>query len=1040
MELFDNPKMNIDLDLNGNTMSREDMISMLAKATSWVYNIAEHSMRYDIISVDNPNKISCTIEDYRNTILDLHIVASEDVAVFNVFCAELDAGKENILTEYRAVGQDYQIFWFRQVAQTIFDKETKQPIKVVGRRVDVTRDKTSTYASKNGDDLTKLFHREKIRQVVSDVHAARPDCQAAYIMIDADCFNAVNKKYGKTHGDSVLKTLSGLIYTNFMSKDFVGRIAGDQFLVFCRDIEEDKLKSLLEKLRERIASNIAPIDGHPFTVSMGVSFSPKDGAYYDVLYAKADIALFEAKRAGGDRYMIYDEKTMESISMGYTLMKMGQFADDEARVARTTSTINKQLFDYSFEVMSKESDLNSAIEEVFCELGLFYGLDRAFVNEWNENTQRIIKTARWTRLDEKGNDIVAIEPEQWRELEEDVPDEGYWLFDRGRTQNHDFLRTILELENPPVSTAIFPIMENGSLVAIVGFETIEEYEFSDNCLATLYSIVRLIRSYMLNRQVKQVLQTEAIINKNVMEAQKVVFYIIDEETQIIKYLSKHAKAKYPNARYGQKCYESIFGRTEPCERCPLHCGDCCDSSVQVYMEDEDTWYTFTASHMKETESDRDVLICVTDVTDFLAKVRSHDSLTSAWSFDRFIVEATKITYLHEKKYDILCTGIWHFSKINDEYGYVIGDEILKSFAEVVSSMLRHEELFCRIKGDDFVLLIEHDEYDIVDTLTQINTFLNNRFKERFPNIELFCFAGSYCISDDDKYINKCVDNAMKARNIVLLQNQRNKPYYAYSAELEQKEREEQELSAQIKSALKDKRFEVYFQPKVDVNSSQIIGAEALVRMRGEDGNMVSPGLFVPMAEKNGMIVDIDVQVYEQTFAYMSKWLEDGKEVPLISVNVSRLHLLDNMLPQRIKKLSDRFGLAPERIELEITESVFFEDTERLIDMIRRLKDLGFVISMDDFGSGYSTLNFMKTLPVDVIKIDGGFFMRNQMDNKSKAIISAIIQLTKNLDFEIVSEGVETQEQVDFLREQGAKCVQGYYFYKPIPAEEFGQLI
>ena len=189
-----------------------------------------------------------------------------------------------------------------------------------------------------------------------------------------------------------------------------------------------------------------------------------------------------------------------------------------------------------------------------------------------------------------------------------------------------------------------------------------------------------------------------------------------------------------------------------------------------------------------------------------------------------------------------------------------------------------------------------------------------------------------------------------------------------------------------------------------------------------------------------MIVEIDKFVYEETFKLMRKWMDEGKKVPLISVNLSRLHLLNDGLPEYIKQLSDKYGLRPEEIELEITESVFFEDTERLVGIIKNMKDMGYVISMDDFGAGFSTLSLMKSLPVDVIKLDGGFFLKNELDYKNKAVISAIMRLAENLGFETVSEGIETEEQVDFVREQGGKCVQGFYFYRPMPAEEFSKLI
>ncbi len=161
---------------------------------------------------------------------------------------------------------------------------------------------------------------------------------------------------------------------------------------------------------------------------------------------------------------------------------------------------------------------------------------------------------------------------------------------------------------------------------------------------------------------------------------------------------------------------------------------------------------------------------------------------------------------------------------------------------------------------------------------------------------------------------------------------------------------------------------------------------------------------------------------------------------MVSVNVSRLHLLNDNLPVYMKSLSDKYGLKPEQIELEITESVFFEDTERLVDMIKQMKDIGYITSMDDFGAGFSTLSLMKSLPVDVIKLDGGFFLKNQLDGKSRAVISAMMQLAENLGFKVVSEGVETMEQVEFIREQGSRCVQGFYFYKPMPPEEFEKLL
>jgi EAL domain-containing protein (putative c-di-GMP-specific phosphodiesterase class I) len=166
----------------------------------------------------------------------------------------------------------------------------------------------------------------------------------------------------------------------------------------------------------------------------------------------------------------------------------------------------------------------------------------------------------------------------------------------------------------------------------------------------------------------------------------------------------------------------------------------------------------------------------------------------------------------------------------------------------------------------------------------------------------------------------------------------------------------------------------------------------------------------------------------------------GKNVPLISMNVSRLHLFDEEFPGFLEGLTEKHGVPRELVEIEITESVFFDNTERLIKMISWFQRSGFVISMDDFGTGYSTLSLMKSLPIDILKIDGSFFMKSKLDDKNKAIISSIIHLSKKLNLKIVSEGIETPEQVEFLRSEECDYAQGYHYYKPMPAEEFEKLI
>ena len=307
-------------------------------------------------------------------------------------------------------------------------------------------------------------------------------------------------------------------------------------------------------------------------------------------------------------------------------------------------------------------------------------------------------------------------------------------------------------------------------------------------------------------------------------------------------------------------------------------------------------------------------------------------------------------------------------------------------------------------------------------------------------MNMYCICGMYEITKDDYSLSAILDKANKARKKAYQMFSGDHTFFIYTKEYERQEMEEQQLERDIIEALKMEQFQVYIQPKVSLDSKKIGGGEALVRWIKPDGSMVPPGRFIPLAEKNGMVIEIDHEVYNVLFRQMRQWLDEGKEVPVISLNVSRLHLLDDEFPSFFESLVDSYGIPHNLIEVEITESVFFDKVDRMISMISKIRDMGFSISMDDFGTGYSTLNIMSNLPLDIIKIDGKFFMNTPLDERNKTIISAIVNLTKSLDFSIVCEGIETLEQVKYITNENCDYAQGYYFYKPMPMSDFAKLI
>ncbi len=600
----------------------------------------------------------------------------------------------------------------------------------------------------------------------------------------------------------------------------------------------------------------------------------------------------------------------------------------------------------------------------------------------------------------------------------------------------------------PVMMIQFPIMDGSVLKGTITLESwIPNAKMSLPEITMLSSIAKMIANYLLRFRSEKELDAELLYTGTAMDMQKLAYYVINEKTYEITYISRYATDYFPSIALGEKCYRSIHNHSFPCKECPINnlTEECTQSSTEIYIESTERWHTIAASALphsgKQQDKPKQLLICWSDVTAFLERVKATDQLTGIYSYDKFRTEALRLIADKSKSYSIAYIGILDFAHINDKYGFSVGDDILKNLAEIAEKSSSQSERICRIKGDDFVFLLENKiDFPAKDRIYQACVLLYTIMQERYPNINLRCFCGIYDVQSEDFSISNILDKAAKARKEALDNFYQCDGIYIYTEEYAKQEQEELEMQRQMTDAMQYGNYVVYFQPKVDLKTGEIVGAEALVRLLDIFGKMISPASFIPLAEKTGYVVEIDKVVYEKTMHLIQQWKNKGKHVPVISLNLSRLHLYHDDLPVYVNGLLNKYELEPSQIELEITESVFFADTDRLIQVINQLKEVGCQISMDDFGSGFSTLSLMKSLPLDVLKIDGSFFLQNKLDDKNKAVISSIIHLAKNLNFEVISEGVETKEQAEFARDEGSDCAQGYYFFKPMPADEFEKLL
>ena len=382
-------------------------------------------------------------------------------------------------------------------------------------------------------------------------------------------------------------------------------------------------------------------------------------------------------------------------------------------------------------------------------------------------------------------------------------------------------------------------------------------------------------------------------------------------------------------------------------------------------------------------------------------------------------------------YAAIYININRFTMYNDYYGHKAADRMLQYIAETLELMCSAKEMCAHRSADKFVVMWSYtDKQQLTDRIEDFFKLLGDAPKSENVSVSV----GVYLMSKEDNDIVKAIDLASFAEQTT--DHSKSNTIAFFNEEIRAAKTEEHELENLMHIALANDEFKLYVQPKHRVRDGALGGAEALVRWINPEKGFISPGKFIPLFEKNGFVEDVDNYILEQLCKFQQNRLQGNKSIVPISVNVSRVQLSNPNLAQEICALVDKYRVPHKYIDIELTESACFDDIEVLINTINTLREMGFPVSMDDFGSGYSSLNLLKQLPFDTLKIDGEFF-RNATDiGRANVVVKNIINLAKSLNMTIVAEGIETEEQVEFLRTTECDLIQGYYYSKPISAEEF----
>ncbi len=417
-----------------------------------------------------------------------------------------------------------------------------------------------------------------------------------------------------------------------------------------------------------------------------------------------------------------------------------------------------------------------------------------------------------------------------------------------------------------------------------------------------------------------------------------------------------------------------------------------------------------------------------------------DTLTNMPNINRFKLDAAAFLKSHpDEPLMALKIDIQNFKMINEMFGFSIGDRMICLLADCINAM-RNEmttpSMFARVNADEFILLsLLTDE---MAQFTPENDALTVQITKELSTIvgshKITLRFGRYIFHASECDVQAMIEHVNLAHSMA--KTQKESLIFDYNDQLRENTLQEARLENKMENALKNQEFQVYLQAKYDLQTGTVVGAEALIRWLEPDGTLIPPSDFIPLFERNGFILKLDMFVFESVCTHMQRFLKEGGQLLPVSINLSQMHLHRPDFVSDLAAIADRHGIPKAFLELELTESVLFHSDKILEDLLHRLHDTGFSLSMDDFGTGFSSLGLLKNLPLDTIKIDKTFFDSGLHDQRTRFVVETIMEMAKKLHIATVAEGVERTEQIDFLRQVGCDFAQGYFYARPIPAAQF----
>ncbi len=442
---------------------------------------------------------------------------------------------------------------------------------------------------------------------------------------------------------------------------------------------------------------------------------------------------------------------------------------------------------------------------------------------------------------------------------------------------------------------------------------------------------------------------------------------------------------------------------------------------------------------------KNVYITFTNINDEVAdghkliQLTEYDGLTGLMNLDAFskVVEdilSVDIEGAAKGEYALLYLDVLKFKAVNDMFGVEEGDRLLKYIAETIDNTGKTDNVTGRYGSDRFVIFTHTSGQELEELVEKI---LNEITRYDLPFV-ITCNVGIYVTGEEQLSIDLIIDRALLAQSAI--KGSYTKKYNFYTEAMRNAMLSEQEIIGMMAAALEERQFVAYYQPQYNHATGSLVGAEALVRWKHPEKGLISPGVFIPIFEKNGFITKLDLYVFEEVCRFIRKCMDEGLSVVPISVNFSRHDIFQTDFVEKLEESRQKYQIPSQYLRVEITESAIIGGSQLVNEVVGKLHEHGYVVEMDDFGTGYSSLNVLKDIDLDMMKLDMLFLSEKSESKRGGTIISSIVRMAKWLEMPVIAEGVETIEQADFLRSIGCDYIQGYLYSKPLEEKDYREIV